>query len=141
MLPGDIQNIIFEYVDSMNAFTDLPKKSAILKLIAKSDMHVLDTLGIVLQLTTHEMNLMNYRLVIEEQFYFHFRLGVLGRARLFACLNRSVYKNSACSRLVWLFIKRTPSLMKYPSYARLFHKSLLCKIVLRLNSSFRTNWD
>ena len=70
MLPLVIKEIIFEYLDSIEEYSNLPKIRAIKRLIQKSDLHVLDTLGIVLQLTTHEINMLHYRLVIEEQYFF-----------------------------------------------------------------------
>lgn len=128
MFPKEIEDLIFEYMDSMNQYSNLPELSAIKRLVKQCDLCVLDILGNVLSVPIQE-NRNAYRLVLDRHFSFHFRLGIVGRSRLLHLLHVAATTNPACARLVWLFIKHPVDLSIYPEYASLFFNSLFCRIL------------
>jgi len=132
MLPKVCEDLIFEYLEQLNNFTDLPSKKAVARLISYSNSHVLDCLGNVLRMTQSEVAHLHYRLVIERDFFFHFNLGLAGRAKLLFVLNRAIFNNFHCSSLVWMFVRRKPSLLEYRDYAKMFWESLLCSTIIKL---------
>ena len=132
MLPQVVESLIFAYLEELNNLTSLPSKKEVAKLISLSNRHVLDCLGFVLRMSHTEVAHLHYRLVIEKDFYFHFRLGLAGRAKLLYVLNRAAFKNLYCSNLVWIFIHGKPDLMQYQDYAQMFSESLLCRTITKL---------
>ena len=129
MLPSDIIDLIYQMVDSMNEFTDLPSLRAVKKIVNKTDDFVLSCLGIVLNMQTPALNMMRFQIRTNSDFIFYFRFSSLQRARMITLLQEAISQDRDVSRLIWLFVIRTPALSGYDEYKRLFTNGLYCRIM------------
>lgn len=129
MLPSDILALIYQMLDSMNEYSDLPKLAAIQKIVIKTDEFVLTSLGAVLGMQTPEVSTMRYRIRMNSDFIFYFRFSSFQRTRMIAMLQEAISQDVDVSRLIWLFIIRKPALCDYPEYKQLFTNGLFCRIM------------
>ena len=130
MLPLDVEDLIYHYLDLLNAFTDLPKKKHLKKLIARSDQFCMNCLAFVLNQQATQFRF-RYRVCLNNIF-FYFRLDAIQRIHLKQLLQRGSVTNFACCTLVWIFVLRQPNLCDYASYRKLFLRSVLCQLLSRL---------
>ena len=137
MLPECVETLIFEYLDSINAYSDLPSLEAVQKLIKRTNGWVMNILGYVLGMRLDDLIRMRYRILLDHNFIFYFRLGPLQRLRLIRLLKRGTATNVHVANLIWIFCVRTPSLRIYPEYNALFRSCLLCRVLsnLEMNSN------
>ena len=116
-------------MDSMNEFSDLPPLRAVQKIVNKTDEFVLSCLGIVLNMQTPALNMMRFQIRTNHDFIFYFRFSSLQRTRMITLLQEAISQNRDVSRLIWLFVIRTPALSGYDEYKRLFTNGLYCRIM------------
>lgn len=129
MLPVDILSLIYSMVDSMNEYSDLPKKRAIERLVNKTNDFVLNCLGEVLGMQTPDVDVMRFRLITNADYIFYFRFSLPQRTRMINLLREAISQNIHVSRLIWMFIVNDPPLSKYPEYKSMFTGGLFCRIV------------
>ena len=134
MLPKPVENLILQYVQEMHDVMDLPDIRAIRRLIRRSNEYVLQCLGFVLDLGAHDLFRIRYQIGLDADFIFYFRLSPINRLRLISLIERGVVNNMPTSFLVWMFVFRTPNLINYPRFRKLFCGSLLCSLLSRLRS-------
>ena len=137
MLPECVETLIFAYLDSMNAYSDLPSLQAVKKLIKRTNAWVMNILGYVLGMRMDDLVRMRYRILLDHDFVFYFRLGPLQRLRLIRLLERGCATNVHVANLIWIFCVRTPPLRMNPEYNALFRSCLLCRVLsnLQMNSN------
>jgi len=128
MLPVDILSLIYSMVDSMNEYSDLPKKRAIAKLVDKTNDFVLNCLGEVLAMTLPEVDMMRFRIQTNSDFIFYFRFSLPQRTRMINLLREAISQNIHVARLIWLFIMNDPPLSRYPEYKQIFTDGLFCRL-------------
>ena len=119
-------------MDSMNEWSDLPSLTAIKRIIRHTNTYVMDMLGYVLGMPTTDLVRMRYRILMDNEFTFYFRLGPLQRLRLIRLLKRAVRENVYVSNLIWIFVMRSPPLTMYPEYNVLFLNCLLTRVLSHL---------
>ena len=136
MLPESIECIILEYMEQMNAVTDLPDIHVIRSLIRRTDVYVCDSLAMVLGLPCPDTIRLRYRILLAQDFFFYFRLAPMQRLRLLHLLESGIYHHKDLSRVVWLFVMRKPSLSEWPEYRQLFTDSLFLKMIRHLRSRY-----
>ena len=129
MFPSDILALIYEMLDSMNEYSDLPPHRAVIRLVDKTNDFVLTCLGEVLGMQTPDVDVMRFRLQTSADFIFFFRFTIQQRTRMIALLREAISQNTYVSRLIWIYIVRKPPLTKYPAYKRLFTNGLFCRLV------------
>jgi len=137
MLPECVETLIFAYLDSINAYSDLPSLEAVQKLIKRTNAWVMNILGYVLGMRLDDLIRMRYRILLDHDFVFYFRLGALQRLRLIRLLKRGTATNVHVANLIWIFCIKTPPLRIYPEYNALFRSCLLCRVLsnLEMNSN------
>ena len=136
MLPKSIEDIIIEYMEQMNAVTDLPSIAAVKRLIRRTDVYVCDSLAMVLGLPCPDTIRLRYRILLAQDFFFYFRLAPMQRLRLLHLLESGIQHHRDLSRVVWLFVLRQPSLSEWPEYRQLFTDSLFLKMIRHLRSRY-----
>ena len=136
MLPQEIENLILEYMDQMNAVTDLPNIRVIKQLVKRTDVFVCDSLALVLGLPCPDTIRLRYRILLAQDFFFYFRLAPMQRLRLLHILETGIHHHKDLSRVVWLFVMRKPSLSEWPEYRKPFVDSLFLKMIRHLRSSY-----
>ena len=129
MLPTDILELIYQMLDSMNEYSDLPSKRAVTRLVKKTDDFVLSVLGDVLGMNTPAVEMMRFRIRMDSDFIFYFRFSILQRTRMIALLREAISQNVHVSSMIWIFIVRKPPLTNYPEYKRIFTNGLFCRLV------------
>ena len=129
MLPADIQALIFSMLDSMNEYSDLPKKRGVMRIIDKTNDFVLNCLGEVLGMQTPDVDVMRFRLQTNADFIFYFRFSLEQRIRMLTLMRDAISQNAYVSRLIWLFVVNKPPLTEYPEYRCLFTNGLFCRLV------------
>ena len=129
MLPTDILALIYQMLDSMNEYSDLPPRRAIKRLVEHTNDFVLTCLGEVLGMQTPDVHVMRFRLQTNADFIFYFRFSIQQRTRMIALLREAISQNTYVSRLIWIYVVRKPPLTKYPEYKRLFTNGLFCRLV------------
>ena len=128
MFPKEIEDLIFAYLTSMNEGCDLPSMEAVRKLVSRSDVFTMNSLGFAMGIATNEMLRIRCRVVLNNDFIFYFNLSPMQRQRFIRGLKRGIVENAATASLVWLFLVG-PKLNKYPEYYALFTGSLLIKFL------------
>ena len=136
MLPKSIEDIIIEYMEQMNAVTDLPDIEVIKSLIRRTDVYVCDSLAMVLGLPCPDTIRLRYRILLAQDFFFYFRLAPMQRLRLLHLLETGIHHHKDLSRVVWLFVMRKPSLSEWPEYRQLFTNSLFLRMIRHLRSTY-----
>ena len=134
MLPIEIESLIFEYLEEIYIFLNLPKYKAVKRLVKKSNNYILKCLGFVLDLPPDDLVRIKYRISFETNFVFYFRLTPLQRIHLITLIEQGITWDLATSNLVWLFVLNTPRLLDHPRYRGLFVNSLLCTMLGRVRS-------
>ena len=128
MIPKEIEELIFAYLDAINEGTSLPSIESVQKLISRSDVFTMNTLGFVMGIATNELLRIRCRVMLNRDFVFYFNLSPMQRQRFIRNLKEGIVNNSATASLVWLFLLG-PKLNKYPEYYSLFTASLLVKFL------------
>lgn len=136
MLPEEIETIIVDYMEQMNAVTNLPNIKVVKKLIKSTDLYVCDSLAMVLGLPCPDTIRLRYRILLAQDFFFYFRLAPMQRLRLLHLLETGIQHHKDLSRVVWLFVVNKPSLSEWPKYRQLFLDSLFLKMIRHLRSSY-----
>ena len=132
-LPREIVNLIDQYVDELNEFTDLPDTKKVRKLIRRTNGVVLTLLGEALGLNAVYLTNLRYKLRLNDDFTFYFTLGDPQRVFLIGQLQHAIATNPFVSAMIWIFIVRKPALVTYPEYRQMFANSLYCKLMCYLN--------
>ncbi len=134
MLPLEVEQLIYEYLECINDYLDLPSKRSIRRLVFKSNEYVLHSLGFVLDLPTEDFIRMRYRIMIDHNFTFYFHLSPLQRIRLIHMIERGMVIDKSTSFLIWIFIMRKPRLLDHPDFRDMFANSLIVVLLNRLRS-------
>ena len=104
MFPSDILALIYEMLDSMNEYSDLPPRRAVRRLVDKTNDFVLNCLGEVLGMQTPDVQVMRFSLQTNADFIFYFRFSLQQRTRMIALLREAISQNTYVSRLIWIYI-------------------------------------
>ncbi len=134
MLPEVVEALIMEYLDQINDVLNLPSYRAVKRLVTRSNDYVLRCLGFVLELPPGDLVRIRYRISFDSDFIFFFRLSPIQRIHLITLLERGMTIDPPTSCLVWLFVGRTPRLLDYPRFRKLFVNSMLCNLLSRVRS-------
>ena len=129
MLPEVIESLIFDYVDAIAEGCSLPSFASIRKLVKRSDVFVMNTLGFVMGMPTTELIRLRYRIVLKNDFLFYFRLSPMQRLRFVRSLKRGILTNQPTACLIWVYLVSGMQLYKYKKYRFLFENSLLVKFL------------
>ena len=129
MLPEVLLDIIQSYVDSMNHYSDLPKKTRIRRLMDRCDQWVLQQLGRVLGIPTSEVQRLRFRLEMHGEFIFYFHMSLGQRQHMLDALERSISGNRHIACMTWIFLTREPKLINIPEYACIFKDGLFCRLM------------
>ena len=128
MLPEVVETLIFDYVDAIAEGCSLPSFASIRKLVKRSDVFVMNTLGFVMGMPTTELIRLRYRIVLKNDFLFYFRLTPMQRLRFIRNLKEGILNNQPTACLVWVYLVG-PKLYEYQEYKYLFEQSLLVKFL------------
>ena len=134
MLPKAIEDLIWQYLEEIERASNLPKKGAIRRLVQKSNDYILRCLGFVLDLPTADIMRVRYRITMDSNFIFYFRLSPIQRLQLIAIIERGMCIDPPTSKLCWLFVTNKPRLISIPRYRDIFVSSLMCILLSRLRS-------
>ena len=129
MLPNVIIDLIDSYVQSMNAYSDLPSLGAVTRLMDRCDNWVMSQLGAVLLMPSTELERIRLRLQTRSEFVFYFHLDGAQRLRLLDILKASVTGNRHISSMTWLYLEKEPKLIHIPRYYEVFKSGLFCRMM------------
>jgi len=130
ILPPVLLDLVYHYVDLLNACSDLPKLKSVRKLVHKSDQRVLGLLGSVMRLPGSGDGV-RFRLVMED-FEFYFRLSAGTRLFLREQLRWMGVREPHTARVIWLMLMK--GLVHNPRFGRLFTNSLYVRLSAFLNA-------
>ena len=134
MLPTVITDLIFAYLEAMNEYTDLPPLNSVKRLVKRSDSFVMNTLGFVLGMPVPDLIRLRYRVLLDNDFVFYFRLSFTQRNRLIHLLKNGIVGHRATACLVWIMLMG-PNLLRHQEYKDIFMRSLLIKLLRHFNAT------
>ena len=124
ILPDELLELVFHYLDLLNECSDLPKMKSVRKLVQKSDSRVLGLLGSVMRLPGSSDGV-RFRLVMED-FEFYFRLSTATRMFLREQLQWMGCREPYTARLIWLMLMK--GLVHHPKFRPVFTGSLFVRL-------------
>ena len=124
ILPPELLDLVYHYVELLNEFTNLPNPRSVRKLVQKSDARVLGLLGSVMRLPGSRDGV-RFRLQLED-FQFYFRLSAGTRNFLRDQLQWMGVREPNTARLVWLFLMR--GLVHNRQFRPMFTNSLYVRL-------------
>ena len=128
MLPLELENLIYDYVNQMTVLESLPEPNAVFDLIQRSNRSLVKVgtaqfhipLPVLMEIHLRE----HFRIPLVVNF--QFTPGAI--QDLDDTLKFCVFRDWATSSVFWLFIQREPNLYHGP-YAKLFESSLVFKLL------------
>ena len=124
ILPPELLDVVFHYLDLLNECSDLPNRKSVIKLVQKSDRRVLGLLGSVMRLPGSGGGV-RFRLVMED-FEFYFQLSPATRAFLREQMQWMGVREPYTAKVIWLMLMK--GLVHHPRFRSLFTNSLYVRL-------------